>query len=372
MKIGVVSSGHTKFGKLNEDIGELMYTACKQAIENINIGTDKIDAIYISNFSSSFSGQSHLSSLLASKLSVNKEITRVESACASGGLAIKEATLAILSGLYDTVLVVGVEKMSSKPAEDAISVLATSGSEFERQHGATFPSLYALVAQRYCFEYKVEQKYLAKIAVKNHRNAIDNPLAQFHKKITINEVLNSPVIASPLKLLDCSPLSDGAAAVILCRQDRTAEFTDDPVFLVGIGHDTETINFYQRSDLATMPTVVNASAKAFEMANVKPADIDVAEVHDCFTIAELLQLEDLGFCRKGKAKDIIDTFPINPDGGLKAKGHPIGATGVSQVVEIFHQLRREAGRRQVKNAKTGLCCNIGGVGSSCVVSIFSR
>lgn len=372
MKIGIVSSGHTKFGKLSEDIGELMYIACKQAIDNANLKANQIDAIYIANFSSSFSGQSHLPSLLASKLSVNKEITRVESACASGGLAIKEAILAILSGLYDTVLVVGVEKMSGIPVEDVISILATSGSEYERLHGATFSSLYALVAQRYCFEYKVEERSLAEIAVKNHRNAINNPLAQFHKEITVNEVLSSPVIASPLKLLDCSPISDGAAAVILCRQDNTAEFTDDPVFLIGIGHDTETINFYQRSDLTTMSTVVNASAKAFEMANLKPADIDVAEVHDCFTIAELLQLEDLGFCRKGKAKEMINMFHVNSSGGLKAKGHPIGATGVSQVVEIFHQLRGEAGKRQVKNAKTGLCCNIGGVGSSCVVSIFSR
>ena len=380
MKIGVVSTGHTKFGKSDGDIGELMLDVCKQTLDNANSSIDTIDAIYISNFSGSFSGQCHLPAVLASKLGVNKEITRIESACAAGGLALKEAVIAILSGLYKTVLVIGIEKMSDTTIDETTNILATAASKTEIKHGATFPSLYALMAQRHFYEYGTTEEHLAKIAVKNHKNALYNPVAQFHKKITLDDVLNSRVIASPLKLLDCSPISDGAASVLLCDKENVSQFTDSPVYAVGIGHDTDHVGLFLREKLTTMPTVVRAAKKAFKMCNLSPKDIDVAEVHDCFTIAELIEMEDLGFCDKGLGKKMIDdgeteidgNIPINTSGGLKAKGHPIGASGVSQIVEIVKQLRCEASERQIADAGVGLCCNVGGSGATAVVSIFSR
>ncbi len=380
MKICVASTGHTKFGEANEDIGELMFNACKQALDNTNTDINKIDAIYIANFSSGFSSQCHLPAVLASKLGVNREISRVESACAAGGLAIKEAVIAILSGLYKTVLVVGVEKMSDATFDEATSILATAASKIETKHGVTFPGLYALMARRHFYEYGTTEEHLAKIAVKNHKNALYNLNAQFQKEITVEDVLNSRVIASPLKLLDCSSITDGAAAVLLCTEEIARQFDDSPVYLVGIGHDTDSIGLFDRKKLTTMPTVIRAAGKAFRMSNLKPKDIDVAELHDCFTIAELIEMEDLGFCEKGKGKEMVDNgtteiggeIPINPSGGLKAKGHPIGATGVSQVFEVFKQLRGERGKRQVVNAEIGLCCNVGGSGATAVVSIFSR
>lgn len=380
MKISVASTSHTKFGRASEDIGELMFDACKQAFDNANTDISKINAIYIANFSSGFSRQCHLPAVLASKLGVNKEITRVESACAAGGLAIKEAAIAILSGLYKTVLVVGVEKMSDATIDEATSILATAASKIEIKHGVTFLGLYALMARRHFYEYGTTEEHLAKIAVKNHKNALDNPVAQFHKKITVEDVLNSRMIASPLKLLDCSPITDGAAAVLLCDKEIAWQFTDQPISLIGIGHDTDSIGLFDREKLTSMPAVVRAAKKAFKACNLSPKDIDVAELHDCFTIAELVEMEDLGFCDKGSGEEMLEErrteisgdIPINPSGGLKAKGHPIGTTGVSQVVEIVKQLRGECGKRQVDNAEIGLCCNVGGSGATAVVSIFSR
>jgi len=381
MKIAVVSVGHTKFGKSNKNIGTLMFEASKQALDNANTDIKAIDAIYIANFSSSFSNQCHLPAVLASKFNINKEIVRVESACASGGLALKEAAIAILSKLYRVILVVGVEKMTGRSVKATTSILASAGSIEERKHGATFPSLYALMAQRYFYEYGADEKHLARIAVKNHRNALYNPEAHFHKKITIEDVLNSKVIASPLKLFDCSPISDGAAAILLSTKENALKFTDKPIYLIGFGHDVDSVELFKREKLTTIPAVVRAAQKAYKMSGVVPKDINVAEIHDCFTIAELIEMEDLGFCRKGESKKMVEegkteingSISINPSGGLKAKGHPIGATGISQVVEIFKQLRGEVlGKKQVSNAKVGLACNVGGSGGTCVVNIFSR
>lgn len=380
MKIAAIGTGQTKFGRVPDDIGSMMLDVCNQTINDANITINEVNSIYISNFSSKFSNQCHLPAVLASKLGVDKEITRVESACASGSVALKEAAIAILSGLYDMVLVIGVEKMTSAPTDDAISTLASAASEIEMRHGTTFPSLYALMAQRHFYEFGTTEEHLAMIAVNNHKNALNNPLAQFHKEITINDVLTSNTVASPLKLLDCSPISDGAAAILLCNERIATHSTQTPIRLLGIGHSTDSIELYNRKDLTTMPAVVKAAKKAFNMSDIKPKDIDVAEVHDCFTIAELIQIEDLGFCQKGFGKKIIEggefeidgDIPVNPSGGLKAKGHPIGATGVSQAVEIVKQLKGECGKRQVSDAEIGLCCNVGGSGASSVVSIFSR
>jgi len=380
MKIAAIGTGHTKFGKSVDDIGTMMLDVCNQALNEANISIDQVDSIYISNFSSRFSNQCHLPSVLASKLGVDKEITRIESACASGGLALKEAAIAILSGLYDIVLVIGAEKMTDATTDEVISTLASAASSEEILHGSTFPSLYALMAQRHFYDFGTTEEHLAMIAVNNHKNAMSNPLAQFHKEITIDTVLSSSVIASPLKLYDCSPITDGAAAVLLCNENVASRFFKDPVYLIGIGHDTDSIDLYNRKNITTMPAVVKAARKAFKISGINQKNIHVAEVHDCFTIAELIQLEDLGFCQKGMGKKLIEdgsieiggAIPVNPSGGLKAKGHPIGATGVSQAVEIIKQLKGECGKRQVIDAEIGLCCNVGGSGASSIVSIFSR
>lgn len=380
MKIATIGTGHTKFGKSTDDIGTMMLDVCNQALNEANITISQVDSIYISNFSSRFSNQCHLPSVLASKLGVDKEITRVESACAAGGLALKEAAIAILSGLYDVVLVIGAEKMTESMTDETISALASAASSEEMRHGTTFPSLYALMAQRHFYEFGTTEEHLAMIAVNNHKNAINNPLAQFHKEISIDDVLTSNVIASPLKLFDCSPISDGAAAVLLCNERMASRFIETPIYLIGIGHDTDSIELYNKKNITTMPAVVKAARKAFKNSGIDQKKINVAEVHDCFTIAELTQLEDLGFCQKGMGKNLIEDgsieiggdIPINPSGGLKAKGHPVGATGVSQAVEIVKQLKGECGKRQVHDAEIGLCCNVGGTGASSVVSIFSR
>lgn len=380
MKIGLVGIGHTKFGRATESIEQLMMHACTQALEDAGCTLDMVDAVYIGNFSSSFYSQCHLPAVLSSSFGKSKEIVRVETACASGGLALKEAVIAILSGLYKTVLVVGVEKMTEASTDETLAILARAASRIEQKHGATFTSLFALIAQRHFYEYGTNEVHLAKVAVKNHKNAISNPVAHFHQEITIEEVLASAPVASPLKLLDCSPITDGAAAVLLTHQDLASSFNKSPIYLIGLGHDTAPIGLYDRKILTSLPAVIGACNKAYQTGNLTPQEVDVAEVHDCFTIAELVQIEDLGFCEKGMSKILIDEgrteiggdIPINPSGGLKAKGHPIGATGVSQIVEIVKQLRGDAHERQVADAKTGLCCNIGGSGASAIVSILRR
>ena len=354
-----------------------MLDACRQALGETDMRT--LDAVYISNFSSCFSGQCHLPAVLASKLGLETEITRVESACASGGLALKEAAIAIMSGLYRVVLVVGVERMSTMPLDMATSILARAADRQETRHGVTFPGLYALMARRHFYEYGTTEEHLAKIAVKNHANAMHNPVAQFHKAITVEDVLGSKPVASPLKMLDCSPMSDGASALLLCDHSISTAFCDDPVSLVGIGHDTGAVDLYGRKSLTSMPAVARASKKAYDMSGTRPDDMDLAEVHDCFTIAELIEIESLGFARKGEGKYFVEDgegeiggrIPINASGGLKAKGHPVGATGVSQAVEVVRQLQGKADGRQVPGARTGLCCNVGGSGATAIVSIFS-
>jgi acetyl-CoA C-acetyltransferase len=380
MNIHVVGIGHTKFGKSKEGIQELMVRVCKEALNDSGSMIDVVDAFYISNFSSSFYSQCHLPAVLASGLGVNGEFTRVESACASGGIALRQAVLGIISGVHKTVMVVGAEKMTDVSTDEAAAILARAASRVEQKHGATFASLFALIAQRHFFEYGTTESHLAKTAVKNHRNATWNPHAHFHEEISIEDALHSPIIASPLRLLDCSPLSDGAAAVLLCSSDVAHRFPKKNVRLVGIGHEIAPIDLYTRRNITTLPAVVGAGQKAYAQSGLRPSDIHVSEVHDCFTIAELLQVEDLGFCEKGTIKTLVDEgrteitgdIPVNPSGGLKAKGHPIGATGISQAVEIVKQLRGDAGKRQVPNARTGLICNIGGSGASAVVGIFRR
>lgn len=378
MKIGIIGTGHTKFGILKENIDELMFKVCNEAINDSGLEKEDIDLIYIANFSSSFANQCSLGSVLQKRLKVKVDIVRVESACASGGFAVKQAFIALKSGMYKNVLVVGVEKMSTTIADKAAKIIARAASEEERDTGSTFPSLYALMAQDYFHKYKVDSSLLFKVACKNHNNAYLNKLAHFHKKISLEEYKNTREIASPLNLFDCSPLSDGAAAILFTSDNNLLNKNKKTVYLLGIGSGVDSISLFDRKDLSKMTIVSRTAKRAYEMAKLKIKDIDFAELHDCFTIAEVILFEDIGFCEKGKAAkfyfenklDIDGAIPINPSGGLKAKGHPIGATGVSQIVEIKRQINYEAEKRQVKKADIGLACNIGGIGSSCVISIW--
>lgn len=378
--VAIIGVGITKFGELWEkSMRDLFVESALNAIDDC--GVKKIDSMYIGNFSSGlFVGQEHLGSLLADYLGcVSIPATRVESACASGALALKQAFLEVASGFSDIVLAGGVEKMTDVDTGEATFGLAAAADrEYEAFHGVTFPGLYALIARRHMFEYGTTREQLAKVAVKNHKNGAKNPHAQFPFEVTLEQVLNATLIADPLRLLDCSPISDGAASVIICPAERAKEFTDKPIKIVGVGQATDTIALTSRKSITTLEATVEAGKRAYKMAGIKPEDINLAEVHDCFTIAEICAIEDLGFVKKGEGgkaveeglTDIDGKIPVNPSGGLKSKGHPVGATGIAQIFEVVKQLRGEAGKRQVKNAKIGLTHNLGGSGGSVIVHIL--
>lgn len=375
VQVSIIGVGHTRFGRLPERSVDLMRSAITEALSDADVSPERIDAVWVANFSDAFDGQCHLAAVAASLLGRCIQAQRVESACASGGLAFKEAARAVESGRFRTVLVVGVEKMASASPGLAVRLLAGAASPDEIAQGASFPGLYAMIARAHFERFGTTSEQLAHIAVKNHEHALMNPLAQFAKPLSVEDVLKSRPVASPLHLLDCSPLSDGAAALVL-----SAESTAQAPRVLGLGHVAAEISLAARADICTMDAVKEAGALAYSEAGIGPGDIDVAELHDCFTIAELVQFEDLGFCAKGEGGPRLASgsnrlggdLPINASGGLKAKGHPVGATGVSQVVEVVRQLRGCCGQRQVESADMALCCNIGGSGSSAVVSILGR
>ena len=345
-------------------------------------GVDRIDSMYVGCMSSGlFAGQEHIGSLLADYLGQRHlPATRVESACASGGAAVKAAFLEVASGHADVVLAGGVEKMTDVGGADATYALGTAAdAEYECYHGATFPGLYAMIARAHMDRYGTTAEMLAQVAVKNHDNGALNPMAQYPFKITAERVLNSIMVADPLHLLDCSPITDGAAAAVLCPLETAKKLTKKrPVKIAGVGHATDTIQLAQREDMTWLESTAQAAARAFKMAGVGAKDVDLFEVHDCFTIAELVVIESLGLVGKGEGgKAALEgrtardgDIPVNTSGGLKSKGHPVGATGVAQVMEIVKQLRGEAGERQVKDAKRGLTQNMGGSGGSAVVHIL--
>jgi acetyl-CoA C-acetyltransferase len=308
---------------------------------------------------------------------------RVEAACASGSAALKSAYNSILSGEGDVAMAVGVEKMTEVDSSTTVELIGRAGSytwEFEN-YGMTFPGYYALFAVAHMNRFGTTQEDLARVAVKAHHYGAMNPLAQFQKEITLEKALGSQVVAWPLKLYDACPLTDGSAAVVLASEDVAKKLTDTPVWIKGVGCSSDSANMSRRGSYVGLEAAVRAARTAYAMAKVSPADIDVASAHDCFTIAELMAYEDLGFCKKGEAAKMIregqteigGKIPVNLDGGLKAKGHPIGATGVSMAVEITKQLRGEAGRRQapIRNG-VGLIHNIGGTGHYAYVTILSR
>jgi acetyl-CoA C-acetyltransferase len=370
----------TKWGELWEkSLRSVFVESALLAIQDA--GVDRIDSMVIGCMSSGlFIGQEHLSSLLSDYLGRNPvPASRVESACSSGGLALRQGFIEVASGMSDIVLVGGVEKMTDVTGCEATFALGTAADqEYESYHGLTFPGLYAMMAVAHMHKYGTTREQLAMVAVKNHDNGSKNPLAQFPFKITVEAVINSVLVADPLRILDCSPITDGAAAVILCPADKAKAFKKPFVRISGSGQATDTIALSSRNDIAWLESTHIAASKALSMAGRKIGDIDLFEVHDCFTIAEIMITEALGLVPKGQGGKAVaegltarnGKFPVNTSGGLKAKGHPVGATGVAQAVEIVKQLRGEAGERQIKNAKRGLAQNMGGTGGSALVHVF--
>ncbi|MFZ5784945.1 MAG: thiolase domain-containing protein [Acidobacteriota bacterium] len=379
--VAIIGVGMKKCGELWEkSLRDLYVESALDAIADA--GVDHIDSMYVGCMSGGlFAGQEHIGALMADYLGQTPvPATRVESACASGGAALRAGFLEVASGMSEIVLVGGVEKMTDVSGDEATYALATaSDQEWEAFNGVTFPGLYAMMAVAHMHKYGTTSEMLASVAVKNHGNGSKNPLAQFPMKITVEDVLSSVMVADPLHILDCSPITDGGAALILCPADQAKKLAKKGgVKILGCGMASDTIAYHSRGDLTSLGAVIKAAGNAYKMANKGPKDIQVCEVHDCFTIAEIIVSEDLGFFEKGKGGAAVKAgetaiggkIPINPSGGLKSKGHPVGATGVAQAVEIVKQLRGECGDRQVKGARVGMTQNMGGTGASSVVHIM--
>lgn len=383
MKIAVLGIGSTKFSELwDKSLQDLMVQAQFQALDDAQVLPKQIDAIFVGNMLvQQFNGQAHLGAIAAGHLGINIPSVRVENACASGSFALVCGIQAILSGLAHVVMVVGVEKMSDAPVAQVTSALMGAG-DYQAEHfaGATFPGLFALITRVYMQQYGLTSQQLGAVSVKNHNNAALNSLAQFNKKITLNDYLKSPIVADPLRLLDCAPISDGACAVIISSQAFAKSRKKSGINIIACAQATDTLDLASRQEITSFKATRLAGKKAFEMAQLTPEDIDLAEIHDAFSMSEIIALEDLCFFEKGTAgfataqgkTQINGGFPVNTSGGLKAKGHPVGASGLSQVVEIVNQLRGSCGLRQVKNAHTGLTHNIGGIGTTAVVHILQK
>ena len=379
-KVCVIGAGSTKYGKLDNSITDIAVQASAAAIESAGIKPKEIDAGYISNVFGIADKQVHLGPVIMSNLGISeKPSLSIESACGSGSVSFREAFANVAAGFYDAVLVTGVEKVTHTGTEWTTTYFSYCSDFFyEGQAGASFPGLFASMARAYLTEFNATEEDFAKVAVKNHENGLSNPKAHLRKKITVDDVMNSAVVASPLKLYDCCPFSDGASSVILCSEKFAKEHTKDYIQVIGSGRGGSPAALQGRNHLTTIPSTKLAAESAYKMAGLGPKDIDFAEVHDCFTIAEVVDSEDLGFFEKGQGAraasegrtKLNSEISINPSGGLKSKGHPIGATGVGQVVEVFDQLTGRAGEREVKDAKIGLTQNFGATGASCAVHIF--
>ncbi|MBU0497464.1 MAG: thiolase domain-containing protein [Candidatus Thermoplasmatota archaeon] len=382
--VAVIGVGLTKFGEIwDRSFRQLIVEAGSKAILDAGIEGKDIDAMYVGSMSSGrFIGQEHVGALVADAsgfYNLHIPSTRVEGACASGGLAVRQGYLSVASGVNDIVVIGGIEKMNDVAGTSATETLATAADqEWEAFFGATFPGLYAFIATRHMHEYGTTKEQLAQVAVKNHANGALNPYAQYQKEIKLEHAINATMVAYPLGLLDCSPVTDGSAAVVLCSAERAKEFTDTPVKIIGAGQASDSLALHGRRDITTLDATVHAAQMAYKQAKVTSKDIQLAEVHDCFTIAEICAIEDLGFVKKGDGGKAIDnnittrdgSQPVNTSGGLKAKGHPVGATGVAQIIEIVLQLQGRAEKRQIPDARIGLAHNVGGSGATCTVHIM--
>ena len=413
-EVAIIGAGMSKFGafpdKFSRDLFVEAFINCLESIDQ-NFEPKDIEALYLGNYSSDlFEGQGHLAPMCAELAGlIPKPALRTEDACASSGIALREAILAIASGVYDIVLVGGVEKMTDLPTAGVTDTLASAADKiFEFLNGFTFPGLYAAMATARMKEYGTTKEDFMRIGIKNHENGALNPFAQMNKSVKeimeskkqkaikqgkpapewtdemdfLHDLSANPYIAYPMRLFDCSLVTDGAACIILTSKELAKKYTDTPIYIVGTGQGSETFALQDRESLLSLRSAVNAARMAYKMAGVEPKDIQLAEVHDCFTIAEMIAMGDLGLweredinraVREGETA-LDGVRPINTSGGLKSKGHPVGATGAAQVVEIFKQMRGEAeGKRQVKfDVECALTHNVGGSGGSCVVHIFKK
>jgi acetyl-CoA C-acetyltransferase len=381
--VSIVTAGLSKFGK-NEGLyaRELFAQAVKEAFDRCPRLDPKRDikAMFVGHMGEAYEHQGHTGAATADWAGLlNIPATRTEAACASSGAALRSGIYAVLSGLADIVLVGGVEKMTHRTTAEVTEYLAmASDYPFEQWHGITFPGLYALMATAHMHKYGTTEAQMAEVAVKNHHNGALNPKAHMQKEITLEKALNSRPVATPLKLYDCSLITDGASCAIITKPELAKRFTDQPVHIIGTGQASDTIGLYERQSLTSLQAAKLAAKTAYKMAATKPENINVAEVHDCFTIAELIAYEDLNFCKTGEGGTLAESgetqldgrLPINTSGGLKSKGHPVGATGTAQAYEIYLQLTGQADKRQVKNAKIGLTHNVGGSGATATVHIY--
>ncbi|MGD8406637.1 MAG: beta-ketoacyl synthase N-terminal-like domain-containing protein [Anaerolineales bacterium] len=410
--VAIVGAGMSKFGAFPDKNGrDLFVEAYKEMTHSVDKGLDPsaIESFYLGNFSSDlFEHQGHTAPLLADAVGLTPiPAMRVENACASGATALRQGMMAIASGMYDMVLIGGAEKMTNLPTSEVTDTLATAGDmAFEIAAGFTFPGFYAAISTAYMAKYGMTPEHLMNVAIKDHNNGALNPKAQFGVTIqdwmegriasaqrkgkpmptweTIWDFLHdekaNPMIAWPLRLFDCSPITDGAAAILLVAEERAMEFTDYPIHIIGSGQASDAA-LHDRADLTTLSAAKIAASQAYEMAGVTADDIRIAEVHDCFTIAEVVASEDIGFFKPGDgfkaAEDGVTartgSKPINTSGGLKSKGHPVGASGVAQAVEVWKQMRGEADARQVPgDVPLAMTHNVGATGSTCVVHIYER
>ncbi len=380
--VAVIGIGKTAFGAFpDRDLRSLAVEAGQKCLADANVSPSQVEAFYLGNFAGpSFVGQNHLAPYIAGGMGITQvPCTRFEAACASSGSAFFHAWSAVASGIYDLVLVGGVEKMTSQSTPKVTEILAGAGDMAgEGRAGATFPALFAMIARRHMFQYGTTREQLASVAVKNHAAGAKNPLAHMRKVITLEQALNGKPISEPLTVYDCSLISDGAAAVLIAPLERAAEFTSKAVRVLGIAQTSDQVALDAKDDITTFRAVSQAGAKAYKMAGLTAKDIQFAELHDCFTIAEIIASEDLGFVEKGQGgpyaqaghSSLTGSRPINTSGGLKSKGHPVGATGVGQLCDLALQIRGEAGERQIPRHSVGLAQNLGGSGATAVVTIL--
>lgn len=381
--VSIITAGMSKFQKHEGLLAREIFTqAVQEALSRCPKLEPKSDikTMFIGHMGEAYEHQGHMGSILADWSGLlGIPATRVEAACGSSGAALRTGIYAVLSGLADVVMVGGVEKMTHRTTAEVTEYLAmASDYPFEQYHGITFPGLFALMATAHMDAYGTTQEHMAMAAVKNHYHASFNPKAHMQKEISMQTVMASRYVAWPLKLYDCSLITDGASCVILTKPELAGKYTDNPVHIVGSGQGSDTIGLYERKSLTSLNAIKVAAKEAYTQAQLKPEDIDVAEVHDCFTFAELMAYEDLGFCKAGESGKLIESgetrlggrIPVNTSGGLKAKGHPVGATGTAQAYEIYLQLTGQADKRQVKDAKVGLTHNVGGSGATGVVHIY--
>ncbi|UCF40178.1 MAG: thiolase domain-containing protein [Gemmatimonadota bacterium] len=381
-RVGIIGLGHGVFGRRSDaTVQELAFEAFRAAMEDAGIERDAVDASVIGSVPE-YHKQRSLAGVVQEYLGlVPKPTWLTEVACASGSAAMRTAWMAIKAGVHDVVAVIGCQKMTELSTPEILALMGRVGEvQWESGFGTTFPGYYAMFAKRHMHEFGTTRDHLLDVAVKNHHYGAMNPLALFRKEITAEKAKASEDVATPFQVYDCCANADGAACVILASEDRAREISSKPVWLSGMGCASATMSVLRRPNLVGLPSAEHAAAQAYAMAGIGPADVKVADVHDCFTIAEIMAYEDLGFCERGEGGPFVaekqsyigGKVAVNVDGGLKAKGHPIGATGVSMTYEIAKQLRGEAGERQVPDADVGLTHNVGGIGQYCFVQVLTR